>query len=1078
MAYKFTIPFYAFRLHLHAGGNILVPMGKEEAIRIGQSLPIVAQQYASALQEQILDKGELSDVLNEFKSGDFIQALINVSFPAAKDALAYPDFSLEFPFYYNVQERGYWAILPTLQMEAFSRTPEGLEQKLEEAIRLDFKRNKRLQTVQDIVSTMWYESIELKQEIVQLEAPSPKELESMMKNQQGKLLPKVAILLDVSDKQSYGTEETEDQFEKLMKSKFFKNVLLIGPSGVGKTALVWEIARQLKKKRSKTQIWETSASVLIKELMKDTGWQENLTLLCQELAGTTNILFVRNLMDLFEVGKSEGNSISMAEFLKPFLGNGSLKLISECTEEELAQIEVKNANLINLFQKINVREPQSPVLEEIIQKKVEYLAWSQQLSIQKVAIQEAIRLNRRFTPYAGMPGKPIRFLESLLLNQKVGGQAAEDISRKEVLAQFCEETGMPQFIIDPDIPLNISQVKTQFNDQLYGQEAAVNQVADVLATVKAALTKLEKPIASFLFVGPTGVGKTELAKILAEFMFGSRDRMTRFDMSEYSNPYNVGRLIGNSHSGEGLLTSAIRKEPFSVLLFDEIEKADSTFFDLLLQLLSEGRLTDNKGQLTSFCSTIIIMTSNIGAQNMVDPIGWQKELSGQSVETHFMSEVQKYFRPELFNRIDKVIPFTPLDSLSVRFVVEREMEILKKREGIQFRRMSLQLSEEVLDYLAEKGYDGKYGARHLQRTIREELVVPLSRELNSQDIDDQLEVQIVLNGNKIDIQTTSDPLGLELLLEEYSKISHADHASNLRRRIERLTEGHFYIQLLNELDIMERKRKVGKQSFWKDRNRAEKYAYYLDIKQGIENLLEETESLETRLGLSCIGPGVYNPKWADELEQFEEQFFGLKTTLYSRLNPKSNYCHIGIYGPEAHFVIDFYIELLKSKGFEYQGYSIWYRESYYYEEVLVDEENVNGSKKARKAYFKRDYHPENEKSLVPPKEEDVLWGVELAITGPCAWLYIKEESGIQKWSSGDEESLYLVKVENNSFETPSRIHRKEFYLSSPVRRHIDETVVKDAVYKISREYNKTALITLFVESLDQRFKICIDKETI
>ncbi|MEM1124086.1 MAG: AAA family ATPase, partial [Bacteroidota bacterium] len=175
---------------------------------------------------------------------------------------------------------------------------------------------------------------------------------------------------------------------------------------------------------------------------------------------------------------------------------------------------------------------------------------------------------------------------------------------------------MPSFIIDPAVPMDLTAIKQQFNDNVFGQEKAVDSIVNLLASVKTALTKTGKPIASFLFVGPTGVGKTELAKVLAQFMFGHRDKMVRFDMSEYADAYSVMRLTGLSYGSDGLLTAAVRRTPFCVLLFDEIEKAHTNFFDLLLQILSEGRLTDSSGRLVNFCSTIIIMTSNIGASNL------------------------------------------------------------------------------------------------------------------------------------------------------------------------------------------------------------------------------------------------------------------------------------------------------------------------------------------------------------------------------------------------------------------------------------------------------------------------------
>ena len=349
--------------------------------------------------------------------------------------------------------------------------------------------------------------------------------------------------------------------------------------------------------------------------------KKNMALLCQELSANSDILFIRNFLELFEVGKYIGNDVSMADYMRSYISRGEVSVITECTDEEFSRIQLKSPNYTSFFQVIKMEEPKKD-LDEIIVKKVNSLAGKHSIKSDKDAIKETIRLNRRFTPYAGFPGKPIRFLESILINVNTKKRL---IDGQFIISSFCNETGMPQFMIDPEITLDVEKIKSRFNENVFGQEEAVESIANLMASVKTALTRTGKPIASFLFVGPTGVGKTEMAKVLAEFMFGSREKMLRFDMSEFSDPWSVLRLTGESYFKDGLLTSAVRREPFSVLMFDEIEKAHPDFFDLLLQILGEGRLTDSGGKLVNFCSTIIIMTSNIGAGSMHgSPIGWKQ----------------------------------------------------------------------------------------------------------------------------------------------------------------------------------------------------------------------------------------------------------------------------------------------------------------------------------------------------------------------------------------------------------------------------------------------------------------------
>ncbi|HFC00634.1 MAG TPA: ATP-dependent Clp protease ATP-binding subunit, partial [Phaeodactylibacter sp.] len=580
----------------------------------------------------------------------------------------------------------------------------------------------------------------------------------------------------------------------------------VGPSGVGKTALVWELSRQMSKRKINGEIWETTASTMIKELTGQTGWQDSLALLCSEMAGQNYFLFIRNLMELFEVGQYEGSNVSMADFLRPYINQGALNLITECTEEELAKIQLRSPNYTDVFQIIKLQEPQED-LEDIIVNKVLDLAQAGQIKFELQAIKETIRLNRRFSPYAGFPGKPIRFLESILLNIKSIGKR-QTITGKQVIEHFCEEAGMPNFLVDPEIPMDLKAIKTDFKSELFGQDQAVEHVVNLIGSVKTALSRTGKPIASFLFIGPTGVGKTEMAKILAKFTFGSRNRMIRFDMSEYSDPYAITRLTGTNYFTDGVLTSAVRREPFCVLLFDEIEKAHPNFYDLLLQILGEGRLSDSRRQLVNFCSTIIIMTSNIGAAGLMsNRISWRNEMDNELINNHFVNAVQKHFRPELFNRIDQVIPFEPLSKETIRYVIERELAILKKREGIRFRNMDYHITDEAIDYLAEIGFSTKYGARQLQRTLREYLVIPLSKKLNLLEFDEQIIVDVLLKNNEIELCIESDPLSLDLLMEKLDIINQADEASELRRSMCKLMDGYCYLNMRSELDILERERK-------------------------------------------------------------------------------------------------------------------------------------------------------------------------------------------------------------------------------------------------------------------------------
>jgi len=1068
MAHQISIPFYAFKLHLSPGRYFLAPLSDRNAIRTGEPLHLVAGRYAEELQRHVLNKGGNHSLLDEYRSGNFLRGSLTIAFSAARDRISYPAFELEFDYFFNEQERGAWGIIPTLGIETFTTKPAQLEKRLEDALRLEFARHQRLGALQDIVSAIWYEEVELLQQEMTLQTLTPKEVEDQQERPSERLLPQVAQVLNITSPVTFGREKSLDEMERALKNEFSRNVLVVGASGVGKTALVWEISRQLEKRGISGKIWETTASTLIKELTRETGWQDNLARLCREMAESADLLYIRNLMELFEVGKYEGNEVSIADYLRSYLNRGEITLISECTEEEKALIELKSPNYLSYFQLIQLEEPKQE-LEQIILNKVKAIAADKVEEISEEAIRETIRLSRRFMPYSGMPGKPIRFLESLLINE--GGRRREGkkraVSRSQVIRYFCEDSGLPAFMIDPGIPMDTEAMRRHFNNNVFGQEAAVNHLVDLLVSVKAALTRTGKPIASLLFAGSTGVGKTELAKVLAGFMFGRRDRLTRFDMSEFSSPFAVMRLIGSNYFSEGLLTSAVRREPFSVLLFDEIEKAHSSFYDLLLQILSEGRLTDSQGKLVNFCSTIIIMTSNIGAENAHGQrISWNRDKQDSEVQANFLGAVQRYFRPELFNRIDQVIPFAPLDRLTIRYIIDREIRHLYQREGIKFRRMNLEIEDPVIDYLAEKGYDNQYGARHLQRTLREALVLPLARILNEQDSEDQLLLRVALEKGLPVIHLEADPLGIEILLEELDKIQQTDEVSELRRKIYRLQESPSYVHLLNQIESLERKKERKKKRFWENQALADRYGLLLDTRKKNLDLTREIDELEMTLSLASLELAPYNTSLANQIATWREAFFQLKVDLFRRLNPDQDRCFLKIYGSRPAKVVAFYKSLLERLGFEYTSVSVWFKENY-------RQKAAPG-----KLYTKVGMNWEDFPATLEDGKHGTCYGVEFSIEGTAAFLYLQEETGLQEWHSETQEEMlgYHLIVDNEVAPTPEEIHRKKYYKQQSARRFVERKHFTDNLYKINRELADSERLNFLTEHLNKRFEVKLDLE--
>ncbi len=342
------------------------------------------------------------------------------------------------------------------------------------------------------------------------------------------------------------------------------------------------------------------------------------------------------------------------------------------------------------------------------------------------AIKQIYRLFSRFMPYQGFPGKAAVFTADLF--DRAGRGRTSHISDKSVIGRFIKLTGLPEVFLRDDKVLHHGEVVKTFEQGVVGQPMACQMAASVITTFKAGLNDPHRPLGVLLFCGPTGVGKTELAKTISQFLFGhgeSKDRLVRLDMSEYAGPTAVERLIGPPGGEPGELIKRLRQQPFTVVLLDEIEKAAPEIFDMLLGVFDEGRLTDRYGRLTTFGSAIIIMTSNLGADRMT-PFGLSRQPAGT-----YDAEAMSFFRPEFFNRIDAVVTFTPLTEPTVRQIAIGELGRIARREGLARNGISLEWSDAVIRLLIAKGFDPRYGARPLQRAIDEWVVTPLARFLIS-----------------------------------------------------------------------------------------------------------------------------------------------------------------------------------------------------------------------------------------------------------------------------------------------------------------------------------------------------------
>lgn len=628
------------------------------------------------------------------------------------------------------------AIIPVLAIAVSANDETQLDKRLQHEIRSALNREKLTSNLQALIRLDERRDLQIQRRTVTLRLPTLKqhaqdigEISSITDRKQKPILPDIAHSLNIrSLEPAYENTETVLRLLEKLQAQKPRSILLVGKSGVGKTAAFSELVRL----RSSlglpfTQFWETSGARIVAGMSGFGMWEERCMRMAQEASQTRSVLHLGNLAELAGVGQSTASETSIAEFLRSYLERGDFVAVCECTSEQYTLLERDQPHVIGAFDKLEVPEPEWTVVRKILQQSADFEFNRRRAQLSVEALEEIVRLHRRYGGYSANPGRPLRFLKNLLRDSSRTSGVIVDSNR--VLEAFTRETGLPRAILDDQVAMIPADVQRWFEQRVIGQAGAVQSIVETLSRVKARLTRPGRPIASLLFVGPTGVGKTEMAKALAEFLFSDRGRMTRFDMSEYSDPIAVRRLIGGLNGSEGLLTSRVREQPFSVLLLDECEKADASAFDLFLQILGEARLTDAAGRVADFTNTVIILTSNLGAQGFLrGSIGFT-ESEREDAEHHFTEEARKYFRPELFNRIDDIIPFSTLDEDAVARIARKEFDSICRRDGFFNRSLSLDLSETVTAELIRRVKNSPYGARPLKREIEREILAPLAAAL-------------------------------------------------------------------------------------------------------------------------------------------------------------------------------------------------------------------------------------------------------------------------------------------------------------------------------------------------------------
>lgn len=621
-----------------------------------------------------------------------------------------------------------------------------------------------------------------------------------------------------------GREEETERLIQILSRRTKNNPCLTGEPGVGKTAIVEGLAQKLVRGAvPETMAGKRLLSLDLTGMIAGTKYrgefEERMKRLLQEISFTNHIvLFIDEIHMMIGAGGAEG-TMDVANILKPALSRGEIQVIGATTRNEYRKYIEKDVALERRFQPIAIEEPDTEKAIAILNGLKREYELHHNVEISKEAIETAVYLSKRYITDRFLPDKAIDLLDEAAAKKRMATLVmpeplqkieedlerlleerenavrlgdyesakawSEQIEKKEKLfirnqKKYEKEKEQSLVVTSDDIAKTVAlctkipverltekeseklrNLEETLHKRVVGQKEAVLAVSKAIKRGRVGLKDPNRPVGSFLFLGPTGVGKTELSKALAQTLFGTEQSLIRIDMSEYMEKHSVSKLVGSppgyvGYEEGGQLSEKVRQNPYAVLLFDEIEKAHQDVFNLLLQVLDDGHLTDSQGRKVDFKNTIIIMTSNTGANTIIEPkrLGFTKSDNKQEqyedMRSHVMDELKRTFKPEFLNRIDEILVFHPLTKEERCQIVQLLLDNLKERGKKQLN-IQIEIEKEIEDYILEKGYDEKYGARPLKRAVQSHLEDRLAEEILNGKIQEGDTVQIKLKEDTVQI---------------------------------------------------------------------------------------------------------------------------------------------------------------------------------------------------------------------------------------------------------------------------------------------------------------------------------------
>lgn len=523
------------------------------------------------------------------------------------------------------------------------------------------------------------------------------------------------------------------------------NPALIGEPGVGKTAVAEALAIAIAQGKvpddlARKRLVALDLSSMIAGTKYRGEFEERVKNILNEVrrAGDV-ILFLDELHTIVGAGSAEG-AIDAANILKPALGRGDLQVIGATTTEEYRKYIEKDAALERRFQPVIVEEPSTQEAEAILRGLLPRYEHHHRLTISPGAVTAAVTLSQRYLPDRWLPDKAVDLMDEAASRTRLSGKPSPLVTEEEIAQVVAGWTGIPLTALTRSESDKLLHLEETLHRRVAGQEKAVTAIARAIRRSRTGLKEPGRPVGSFLFLGPTGVGKTELCKALAHALFGTEKALIRFDMSEYMEQHTVSRLLGSppgyvGHDEGGQLTEAVRRKPWSVVLFDEIEKAHEDVWSILLQALEDGQVTDAQGRRADFRNCVLILTSNVGARKITAKTRLGFSLSDSpdglrpqdEVERAVMDEVKRTFKPEFLNRLDKIVVFDQLGSSELKHIAQTMLDQLSQR--LESLGVTLRYSQKVLEHLIQKGFDPDYGARPLRRVLRSQVEDPTAELL-------------------------------------------------------------------------------------------------------------------------------------------------------------------------------------------------------------------------------------------------------------------------------------------------------------------------------------------------------------